>query len=548
MPEYYHLPDKPNYLQQQHPLPYGVHPQPTYQPHHLQGRWGHDQVAQQYAYSGSPLPPQSSRTPSPPGHSPTQQSSYPEYELASIGQQAPPYGTGIPENERPEKFKSAPKYNDLWAMFVFLIQMAGFMVLSAFAVSNIIKTGITKRGDKIIIDKDFFLSINVMVTFALGIGISVVYSYLYLLLTHLFPLWSMSATYWFILFVFFGSAGFCLYSQIWVTAALFLFFGFLFTKTYLNARERVKSSAVLLKEVTAIARHSPAVFFVSFIGLFLQILCNIHILIVITGLRQMFSAKGSSDSLHICLHIVAYFSFYWLSQVLTNFVHVTVSGVFATHYFKSGSGSPTSGSLKRACTTSFGTICFGGLIYAIIQTIKDILDFLRGEGNHCLAFIFEGCFHLINEALEFITPLVYCEVAIYGKPFVPAAKDGFKLVKDRGLDLVLNDIIISTVWGIGAFFGALVAAVGCQYYLMMTMGGESSDNVKHYVLEVWIVTGLTFFLGMQVIFTAGAVIQSGVATIFVALAEDPDAMAKTKPDFFARIQAAYPDIVQVVHN
>ncbi|KAF8982532.1 putative choline transporter, neither null mutation nor overexpression affects choline transport [Haplosporangium bisporale] len=494
MAQYYHLPDKPHYLQQQHPVPYGVHPQPTYppqhpvpygvhpqptyQPHHLQGRWGHDPVAQQYAYSGSPLPPpQTSWTPSLPAHSPPQQSSYPEYELASIGHQAPPYGAGILESEKLEKFKPSPKYNDLWAMIAFLIQMAGFMVLSAFAVNNIIKAGIIKSGDKGIIEKDFFLSTNVMMTFALGIGISVVYSYLYLLLTQLFPLWSMPATYWFIMFVFFGSAGFYLYSQIWVTAALFLFLGVVFTKTYLNARERIKSSAVL-----------------------------------------------------------------------TNIVHVTISGVFATHYFKSGSGSPTWASLKRSCTTSFGTVCFGGLIYAVIQTIKKILDFLRGDGNHCLACIFEGCFHLINEALEFITPLVYCEVAIYGKPFVPAAKDVFKIVKDRGLDAVLNDIIISTVWGIGAFFGAFVAAVSCQYYLMMTMGGEGGDNVKDHVLEVWIVTGLTFFLGMQVISTAGAVIHSGVATIFVALAEDPDALAKTKPEFFARIQAAYPDIVQGVHH
>lgn len=158
MAEYYHLPDEPHYLHQQHPVPYGVHPQPTYQPHHLQGRWGHDQVAQQYAYSGSPLPPpQTSWTPGPPAHSPPQQSSYPEYELASIEHQASPYGTGIPESKKPEKFKPAPKYNDLWAMFAFLIQMAGFMVLSAFAVNNIIKAGIIKAETKASLKRTFSL-------------------------------------------------------------------------------------------------------------------------------------------------------------------------------------------------------------------------------------------------------------------------------------------------------------------------------------------------------------------------------------------------------
>ncbi|KAG0268621.1 putative choline transporter, neither null mutation nor overexpression affects choline transport [Actinomortierella ambigua] len=537
--------------QQQNPEPYGAHPQPTYQPDHLQGRWGHDQGIQQYPHSG-PLPSstQTPWTPSPQLHSLPlpPPSGYPEHELVPIGHQAPPYKASTPESQKPEKFKHAPKYNDLWAMIAFLIQMVGFIVLSGFAISNIAKVGITKTGDKGKVEKDFFLATNVMVTFALGVAISVVYSHIYLFLTQMLPLWSMSATYWFIMLILFGSAGFYLFSQIWVTATIFIFFGAVFTKVYFNSRERIESSTVLLKEVTVIARHCPAVFFFSFIGLFLQIICNIFILIVVTGLRQMYAEAGSGDSVHIVLHLLAYFSFYWLSQVLTNIVHCTISGVFATYYFTPGSRATIMSSLKRACTTSFGTICFGALIYAIIQTIKKVLNVLRGDGNHCLSCLFDGCFHLINRALEFITPLVYSEVAIYGKPFIPAARDTFVILKDRGLDVLLNEIIISTVWGIGAFFGSLVAAVGCQYYLMMTMGGEGSIDVREHRLEIWIVTGLIFFLGMQIVFSAGAVIHSGIATILIALAEDPDALARTKPEFFARIEAVYPDIVRSIHR
>ncbi|KAG0057746.1 hypothetical protein BGZ83_003644 [Gryganskiella cystojenkinii] len=230
MAEYFHDPNKPQYLQQQHtvphgvplqpiyqanpvtygvhpqpayqahpapygfhpqstyqshPVPYGVHLQPTYQAHHLQGPWGQDQVGQQYAYSGSPQPPsQTSWTPSPPVHSPPQQSRDPEHELASVDYQAPSYKTGITEEEKREKFKPSPKYNDLWAMFAFLLQMVAFIVLSAFAINNIIKTAVITSADKSTDEKDFFLTTNVMVSFALGIGISVVYSYIYLLVTN----------------------------------------------------------------------------------------------------------------------------------------------------------------------------------------------------------------------------------------------------------------------------------------------------------------------------------------------------------------------------
>jgi len=231
MAEYFHDPNKPQYLQQQHtvpigvppqptyqtnpvpygvhpqaayqahPGPYGVHPQPTYQAHpgpygvppqpnyqaqHLQGPWGQDQVTQQFAYSGSPQPPpQTSWTPSSPVHSPPQQSHDPEHELASIGHQARSSKTGIPESEKREKFKPSPKYNDLWAMFAFFLQMAAFMVLSGYAIKNIINSTVLTDADKSTDEKDFFLTKNVMVSFAIGIGISVVYSYVYLLVTHM---------------------------------------------------------------------------------------------------------------------------------------------------------------------------------------------------------------------------------------------------------------------------------------------------------------------------------------------------------------------------
>lgn len=69
-------------------------------------------------------------------------------------------------------------------MFAFLLQMVAFMVLSAFAINNIIRTAVITSADKSTTEKDFFLTTNVMVSFALGIGISVVYSYIYLLVTN----------------------------------------------------------------------------------------------------------------------------------------------------------------------------------------------------------------------------------------------------------------------------------------------------------------------------------------------------------------------------
>lgn len=59
------------------------------------------------------------------------------------------------------------------------------MVLSGYAIKNIINSTVLTDADKSTDEKDFFLTKNVMVSFAIGIGISVVYSYVYLLVTHM---------------------------------------------------------------------------------------------------------------------------------------------------------------------------------------------------------------------------------------------------------------------------------------------------------------------------------------------------------------------------
>lgn len=93
------------------------------------------------------------------------------------------------------------------------------------------------------------------------------------------------------------------------------------------------------------------------------------------------------------LIVFCFFSFYWTSQVIKNIVHVTISGVYACYYFLMGSPqgmtkSPTWESFKRACTTSIGSICFGSLIIAVVQTLRALAQMLRGNGdNGLLAFL-----------------------------------------------------------------------------------------------------------------------------------------------------------------
>lgn len=158
MAEYYALPDRAPYPPNQPPMPYGAQPQPYYQPQ--QQYYGQQQQPQQQYY-GAPPPA--------PAYVP------PTYESA-------PNNTINPETGLPAKFNPKPKWNDLWALVLFLIQLAAFVVLSYFAISKVIQS---RKGGSAggIGGLDGLFAKSGLVTMALGLIMGAVISVLYLLLT-----------------------------------------------------------------------------------------------------------------------------------------------------------------------------------------------------------------------------------------------------------------------------------------------------------------------------------------------------------------------------
>ena len=71
-------------------------------------------------------------------------------------------------------------------------------------------------------------------------------------------------------------------------------------------------------------------------------------------------------------------------QVIRNVVHCTTAGTVASWWFIQSAPSPTLGALKRSLTTSFGSICLGSLIVAILQ-----VDDARARARSRTPFLLE---------------------------------------------------------------------------------------------------------------------------------------------------------------
>jgi hypothetical protein len=85
--------------------------------------------------------------------------------------------------------------------------------------------------------------------------------------------------------------------------------------------------------------------------------------------------------------------------------------------------NPTLGSFKRATTTSFGSICLGSLLVAVLETMRAILRWARGQRDNLAAYCLDILLNLIESLVQYFNVYAFTQVAIYGKPYVQAAQD-----------------------------------------------------------------------------------------------------------------------------
>jgi len=249
--------------------------------------------------------------------------------------------------------------------------------------------------------------------------------------------------------------------------------------------------------------------------------------------------KFSNPNIRTGLSIFLVFSFYWVSEVIKNVVHVTVSGVIATWYFLSGSQygmppNPTSSALKRSLTTSFGSICLGSLIVAILKTLRSIVKSLRGQSDNFLACFIDFCLGCLDSMIRYFNHYAFCQVAIYGKTFIEAAVSTWNLLSDVAIQAIINDNIVSGVLTMGCFLISLViSSIGAAFsYLIF----NSSPEI---ILLVIVFSVAGFFIGFLIMVLASQVVDSGVTCTFVCFAENREVIRNNNPELFARLSDTY---------
>ncbi|WWD02756.1 protein PNS1 [Kwoniella europaea PYCC6329] len=506
-----------------------------------------------------------------PPQPPPQQQGYGDNSYHPESGGPPAYADTAPFSQANEKtgqrLNPKKRLNDPIFLVLFLAALAGFAVVSGIAIKSFVEVGGlgggfgngSQGGTGSSVTLDYHTVYLLLIVCALGLALAAVYLAMVRAFTRIIIEVTLALTV--IL-----NIGICIYYFIikyWSGAIIFLVIALLSVFFYWSMRKRIPLAKLLLQVTIDITKHHPSVYVVVLLGLIVQSALSVWytftcIAVYVKWTPGSATCTGTSCSSGKVAGLIFYstFAYLWTSQVVGNVILCTLAGGIFGGWYYYGPRVPTGGLPKRATlsafirasTLSLGSIAFGSLIVTILELIRLILQAVQqyeaGQGDTigaivaCCAACCVGC---IEGMIAWFNKYAYIEISLYGKSYIPAAKDTWALLKDRGIDALVNDSLVGTALMWGAYINGFLCAVFGYLYLRFTNPAYNADGQYSAPIILF-----SFLIGISEGQVINSAIDAGVSTIFVGLGEDPMVLAERSPALFELIRQTYPRVVEGV--
>ncbi|KAF8518950.1 plasma-membrane choline transporter-domain-containing protein [Hysterangium stoloniferum] len=457
------------------------------------------------------------------------------------------------------------RVNDIFFLILFILQFLGFAAVSGIVLHSWVQDGGlggglgggingSRTGTRITLDR------HTAFLLLLVVAASLVISTLYLMFVRAFTKIIIHIT---LILSVVANIAICIYY--WITkyysgAIIFTIIALFSLLAYYGYRSRIPLASLILQVTMDIAKHHMSVYVVGFVALVLQAALSVWFTFTAIATYTKYTpgnpscSNGTSCSSRTVAGLIFYevFSYLWTSQVIGNVALATLAGgpYGAWYYFGPSSDGlmpphPTISSFGRASTLSLGSIAFGSLIVTILELIRLILNAARQYANSeghpveaCLACCAQCLIGVIENLVQYFNRYAYIEIALYGKPYIAAAKDTWRLFQDRGISALINDSLVGMALTWGGYIVGLLSSLFGYLYLRLTHPAYNADG--QYTAPVVL---FSFIIGLTSSLTLSSSIEAGVSTIFVGLAEDPQVLAIRVPELFEMIRETYPEVV-----
>jgi hypothetical protein len=383
----------------------------------------------------------------------------------------------------------------------------------------------------------------ILKAFAASAFVAVILAYLALVIMRSFPTFCIHAAMIMNLVVLTVGVVVVMVKVAWWLGLVLLIMPLLWAFIYWSMIPLIPFLSELLSAVSGLVMRYP-----STIGLnIVSVVAQFGWIMIFSYVILLMQSKYGRNSV-IGMTVYLLLSFFWTLQMLKNIVHTTNCGVFATWYFMNGTSSmpssPMPASLKRTMTTSFGSVAFGSLVVAIIQTLKAIATIGRnsamedassnGDGCSVVLCIIASMARCLLGCLEaialYINHYAFVIVATYGQSYLQAGKSTLIMFQRTGFINLLNDNMLDRLhFAIASLIATLIAFASVGFTLAIGL----SNNY------IGIICACSFVSAFLIAGLVMQTVESAAATIYVCFAEDSAVLARTNPELYSRIRNTF---------
>jgi hypothetical protein len=264
---------------------------------------------------------------------------------------------------------------------------------------------------------------------------------------------------------------------------------------------------------------------------------------------------GDDENMNMWVFAVLLCQLFWGIEVCKNLISSTVSGTLACWWFTPSRRHPVRGAVFRALSTSFGCICLGSLVVAVLSVLRVLLRLARdglqrsttrrsnSQSNphpfRLGALCFAECIlSMVERAFQYFNRYAFCYNAAYGSNFLTSGQRVMSLFARRGWTALINDDLIRhclglLTFGVGLCTAAFAGMLSVAYSDHLQATGLDNPG------ELLVSAG--FFLGCGVGLVMTNVVDAGVVSVFVFFAEDPLAFASNHPSLYEQLSTKWMD-------
>ena len=229
-----------------------------------------------------------------------------------------------------------------------------------------------------------------------------------------------------------------------------------------------------------------------------------------------------------------------VSQRSQNSIHVTVAGVAGTWWFTPNEcgccSSSVVSSFIRTMTTSFGSICFGSLIVAVIRALQMLANAAQANDDGgfmvCIAECLLSC---LASIVEYFNKWAFIYVGLYGYGYMDAGKNVFTLFRNRGWEAVIaDDLINNTLFLLSLIVGGVMGGIGVLVEIASDFQSGGDDKAISFLIG--------FIVGLVITSICLSTIASAVNAIIVLFAEAPAEFQQNHPELSQKMRQTWSEI------